>query len=358
MRKFVQLRNKSLYLLVAGILVLIVGFVFISCGGDPELKVALADNGDFAVDMSLAPGGQGAFYSANRNFPDIKGKGLTVEAWVKSKTDSLSSNIFGHWNDLGILLFVNKNEPKLAIRREISLSLPEPVGCSQLDTSTECIVDSNMFLAEDDWTHIAGVQSDSDHSMAHAPCGGAEAEIPHIDIYVDGIFQNCSTTGSLYADDPADPENTGVKLLAIAVAGESGPTVDTIPIDSDGNPTDNPDEVAGRIGGVPGGKPFIGVIDEVRVWTVARTEAQIMACKDQELTYEIPGDCYIDTAILKGYWRFNEGEGDLSADISGGGGSGGFEAPPLIPWGGAWVFPGAPITRDPASPIVEEPEGH
>ena len=66
-------------------------------------------------------------------------------------------------------------------------------------------------------------------------------------------------------------------------------------------------------------------------------------------------DCYIDTSVLKGYWRFNEGEGFAVADFSGGGSSGGMEQTnpdddpdhPTMPWVGGWVTPGAPITADP-----------
>ena len=102
---------------------------------------------------------------------------------------------------------------------------------------------------------------------------------------------------------------------------------------------------------------FDGVIDEVRFWTVARTETQIQLCMGQELSFNEKGDCYMDDAILKGYWRFNEGEGSSVADISGGGSSGGMEkykvpADPEHPteaWVGGWIPHGAPIVRDPNS---------
>jgi hypothetical protein len=324
MLKLARIRHMSLLLLIAGILVLSVGFIFISCGKDPQLKVAESDNGPFAIDLSLAPQFDdegkptlGVFFSANHDFPSIAGKELTVEAWVKSRTSSLSGGIFGRNESKGIVLFVNKNEPKLGIRR--TPVPPEPTGCSQISvTSTECIVDSNASLVQDVWTHIAGVLTGEDQSSGPANCVAVGSENPHLAIYINGELQNCSTTGLLFADDPAG------NIISIGVIGEAGPAIDN-------------GEVGGR---------FDGAIDEVRIWTVARSKAQIQACMGQELSFTVMGNCYVDPSILKGYWRFNEGEGSASADISGGGGSGGIEAPPLTPWSGAWTE-GVPIVRDP-----------
>jgi hypothetical protein len=319
MLRLKNVRQKSLLLLVAGILVLSVGFVFISCGKDPQLKISDSNKGPFAIDFSLAPGIVGVFYSANDEFPSIAGKELTVEAWVKSKTSSLSGSIFGRYDGNGIVLFVNNNEPKAGIFRPPVT--PESTSCSQINaTSTECIVDSNASLAQDVWTHIAGVLTSEDQTSGPADCTVAGAENPHLAVYVNGELQNCSSTGSLYAGNPTS------KILAIGLPGETGPAIDN--------------------GEITGGINFEGVIDEVRIWTVARTQAQIQTCMGQELSFTVRGNCYVDPSILKGYWRLNEGEGDLSADISGGGGSGGFESPGLVPWAGGWVQ-GAPINRDP-----------
>jgi hypothetical protein len=315
MSKLAQIRNKSLLLLVTGILVLSVGFIFISCGKDPQLKVAESDNGPFAIDLSLAPVPFGVFFAVNHDFPSITGKELTVEAWVKSKTSSLSGGIMGRNDGKGIVLFVKNNEPKLGIRR--SPIVPEPAGCSQLVTSSECIVDSNALLVQDVWTHIAGVLTSEDQSSGPANCTAVGTENPHIAIYINGQLQNCSTTGSLFAEDPASD------IFAVGTIGDAGPDIDN--------------------GGVNG--RFDGVIDEVRLWTVARSRAQIQACMGQELSFTVKGDCYMDPSILKGYWRFNEGDGSASTDFSGAWGTGAVEGPPTLAWSGAWVQ-GAPIVRD------------
>jgi hypothetical protein len=58
---------------------------------------------------------------------------------------------------------------------------------------------------------------------------------------------------------------------------------------------------------------FQGGIDEVRLWNVARSQAQIQATMNTTLTGNEPG--------LKGYWRLNEGAGTLAADSAPQGGS-------------------------------------
>ena len=59
---------------------------------------------------------------------------------------------------------------------------------------------------------------------------------------------------------------------------------------------------------------WVGLIDEVRVWNVARTPAQIAAVKDTQLTGNDAG--------LEAYWTFNEGAGTTTADLTGHGHSG------------------------------------
>jgi hypothetical protein len=51
-----------------------------------------------------------------------------------------------------------------------------------------------------------------------------------------------------------------------------------------------------------------GIIDELRAWNVARSEAAIQATMHQRLAGNEPG--------LVGYWRFDDGSGTSAADIS------------------------------------------
>jgi hypothetical protein len=60
--------------------------------------------------------------------------------------------------------------------------------------------------------------------------------------------------------------------------------------------------------GTGGERFFKGEIDEVRIWNVARTQAQLQAYMTQPVTSTATG--------LKGYWRFNEGYGNNAYDIT------------------------------------------
>ncbi|PWU21672.1 MAG: hypothetical protein C5B50_01135, partial [Verrucomicrobia bacterium] len=72
-----------------------------------------------------------------------------------------------------------------------------------------------------------------------------------------------------------------------------------------------------------------GWIDEVRIWSTARSQAQIQANKNQVLTGTEPG--------LQAYWRFDEGSGTSSTDLTGHGLTATWSACPLftntpVPW--------------------------
>ncbi len=57
-----------------------------------------------------------------------------------------------------------------------------------------------------------------------------------------------------------------------------------------------------------GAGTFPGVIDEVRIWNVVRTEGEIRTWMGRPLTGSEPG--------LLGYWRFNEGAGQVITDTT------------------------------------------
>jgi hypothetical protein len=321
MRKFDQIRKKLLLILVSGILILSAGFIFINCGKDAQLKVAITDKGQFAVDLSVAPGPGSALFGVNHHFPSIAGQEFTAEAWIKSRTSNLNGGIFGRFDEKGFVIYVKDNELKFAIRRVPAPATGTPLQCVAIGiTSTECIVGSNVSVDEDVWTHVAGVLTKEDQSAGPNNCGVVGSEQPHMAIYVNGVLRDCGTTEALFSDD-----SDGFDLVHMGTISETG--------------TITPLE------GVKPTAEFEGVIDEVRLWYVARTQAQIQACKDQELNFHVKGDCYIDPLILKGYWRLNEGEGVDITDFSGGGVSGTIESPPGEFWSGGWTD-GAPLVRD------------
>jgi hypothetical protein len=88
---------------------------------------------------------------------------------------------------------------------------------------------------------------------------------------------------------------------------------------------------------------FNGVLDEARIWNVARSPADILASKDTEIA---------SAANLVGRWGMNEGSGTVVSDSSGSGVNG------TTVNGPTWVSPGAPITALPTpTPTATIPPG-
>jgi hypothetical protein len=77
---------------------------------------------------------------------------------------------------------------------------------------------------------------------------------------------------------------------------------------------------------------FRGVLDEVRIWNVGRTQLEIQNYMHQELTGSESG--------LVGYWQFNEGAGNTVFDLSLNGNNG------LLLGNVTWVNSTAPINPD------------
>ncbi|MEP7378988.1 MAG: LamG-like jellyroll fold domain-containing protein, partial [Chloroflexota bacterium] len=88
--------------------------------------------------------------------------------------------------------------------------------------------------------------------------------------------------------------------------------------------------------GVPAGY-FNGVLDEVRVWNVARTQAQILSTRDQELT---------SGSGLISRWGLNEGAGTAISNSVAGGPAGAAVNSPLWVAGSPFTVPDSP----PAAP--------
>ncbi len=85
---------------------------------------------------------------------------------------------------------------------------------------------------------------------------------------------------------------------------------------------------------------FAGVIDEARIWNVARTQPQIQAAKNTEITAQ---------AGLIGAWHLNDGSGTTAADSSGGGTSG------TLTGGPVWIDGFPPPSVAPNAPVLVAP---
>lgn len=75
--------------------------------------------------------------------------------------------------------------------------------------------------------------------------------------------------------------------------------------------------------------PLHAAIDEVRIWDIVRTDAEILACMDSHLAGNEPG--------LLGYWRFNENTGTMTSDLTGFGNDGTLTNGPL--WSTDVMYP-------------------
>lgn len=84
------------------------------------------------------------------------------------------------------------------------------------------------------------------------------------------------------------------------------------------------------------GQYWGGLIDEVRIWNIARTQAQIQAAMNSRLVGDEPG--------LMGYWPFDEGGGQVAGDASGNGNNGQLgNSSGIDPADPLWVASGAPV---------------
>ncbi|PJK27374.1 beta strand repeat-containing protein, partial [Minwuia thermotolerans] len=84
-----------------------------------------------------------------------------------------------------------------------------------------------------------------------------------------------------------------------------------------GSSTTAPSGLSGSglgIGFNQGDNPFQGLIDEVRVWSVARSQAEVDGARDQVLTGNEAG--------LEGYWNFDDSDGSTFADLTANGNNG------------------------------------
>ncbi len=277
-------RVSSIAFLLTGILIISLSLMLSNCGKAKQ-KSIIADGGSFAIDLSLASSGKMGMVvivNPNKSQPSLNQTQLTVEAWVKS-TSNPSGVIFNRYSaDSGIALYSATSTARFVLRIPAS------------GTATDYIVDSAVNINDGAWHHIAAVLVNADHSTTtpspnHATstsCTTAVmAETPHLDIYVAGTFRNCATTASLYA--------TSTHAVDTAFMGRATAPIDGVYVTTTRS-------------------RFDGKIDEVRLYKIAKTSAEINATMNRELNnVEIASD------NLLNYWRNNVGKGKITVDYTG-----------------------------------------
>ncbi|HXG09859.1 MAG TPA: LamG-like jellyroll fold domain-containing protein [Gemmataceae bacterium] len=197
---------------------------------------------------------------------------FTLEAWIKT-TSSLGGSQFFHGSGLiyADVPFVNNDFGTALVNGKFAFGTGNP-DRTILSTTT---------VTTGQWVHVAAVRIRATGT---------------IKVYVNGVEEGSLNTGNTRA------------LTAPATITIGGNTVDR--------------------------RFFQGLIDEVRIWNVARSTAAIQADMNRTLTGTEPG--------LVGYYRFDEGTGNTAFDQSSSGnhgrlGGGSALASP------AWVASTAPL---------------
>jgi uncharacterized membrane protein len=142
------------------------------------------------------------------------------------------------------------------------------------------------------------------------------------------IRSNTRLTNGVWQHVAATFSNGSVKLYlnGVRVRGASGVVT---PINS------RQPLAFGREGTFSGGT-FDGRLDEIRIWKVARTATQIANWRQRRLSGAENG--------LVGYWRFDEGEGQVARDATGRGHDGRLgELTVVDGWDPLWTNVGAPL---------------
>jgi len=135
-----------------------------------------------------------------------------------------------------------------------------------------------------------------------------------VSFYLHNVFSGTSlTTTSIiplhqYTHIAATYDGTTAKLYVNGVLDTSKPVSSGVG-NSSGNLYIgfNPDRFDAVL-------PFKGIIDECRIWNIARTESEIQATMNQSLNGNEPG--------LIGYWKFDEGTGSTTSDETSNGNDG------------------------------------
>lgn len=270
-----------------GVLIFSLSLTFSGCGGTlgNSMVKALAEAGPYAI---YFPGiDQPGFYNfinaKTKNTP-LSGGEITVEAWIKIEdpVNGGGTILARGQQGFGILLDVDNNS-----------GLARFFVDSQQVTSTAAVNDGG-------WHHIAGMfvgmlPVGDQHNHSTSPICTAVTGSLHLDIYVDGFFNDCA---------PAAYPSAGVDACT----------------DPDGIPVACTNYIGRDLANVFGGRLFKGTIDEIRVWKEARSQGKIQKWMDKEIRGE---DLFTpENNSIAGYWRLNEGTGDEVLDSSGYGNKG------------------------------------
>lgn len=176
---------------------------------------------------------------------------LTIEAWVKPSYKSTISTILSKKHDgaayPGYAFFIN--------------GYNQPLGSVHFETKNANFTSVDGSVTNDEWQHIA--------------------------IVIESVDENDDATGSIYVNGISQEFKDGEKKCNLMSS-----TTDIF-----------------TIGGFTSGTVFnfIGSLDEIRIWNIARTENEIRNNMGRQLAGDEEG--------LLVYYRLDEGSGDFTDNL-------------------------------------------
>jgi len=259
-----------------------------------------------------------------------------------SQNSSISGMKFNDFNGNGIK---DVGEPGL---EEWTMTLEGGAqgGALQFDGSSDVIVPNQpalSFLSTDPITVEAWVFRTGNAGVMHilgkrSGCNGNSGQNYQLAFDGDGIgFGGDKDNGNTATTGVIPPLNQWMHIAGTFDGTTLRVFVDGIPAGSVngtlGSPNGNDVKIAAS--GDCGGN-WVGIIDEVRIWNIARTQPQIQQTMNMRLTGNESG--------LVGYWPFDEGTGNTTADHSVSGDTGTFEGNPQ--WDSSSVGTGRTTVTD------------
>lgn len=220
--------------------------------------------------MALTAQNTGLFFNGTSNYvtlgtnasnPDMSGAtGITLSAWIRP--NSLRTGADSNRNT--IIDF-----PCQTTSSMVSMYLRENGkvrfgGRSQASDAFQDLVTTNAVIATNTWQYVTGVLDYSAQTVR---------------FYLNGSLVQ-SSTGKAFGSSTYIPGNGNAEIIGCGT-------------------------------GLVSTHFYHGMIDEVKLWNVPLTQAQIQFQMYKEYTTNLP-------ANLVGYWNFNEGSGTTAGDLGAG----------------------------------------
>ena len=257
---------------------------------DADVQIT-AEPGGLNIGRALTFDGNTSISVNHGSSIDIR-REITIEAWIRLDSDAFDDPSV-NWR-----VIAQKGEGPDSASRTYAMWVRDD-GSLRLDTAGvssggQLVVSTPGIVELDQWQHVAGVIDRNTGKMS---------------LYVNGRLATIAS-----GTDGVGVENTRSFLEPLQLGGA---------------PNDTESGVA----------PFKGDIEEIRIWSTARTPAQISANMNRRLVGNEPN--------LAAYYRFEETIGSMVLDRTANGNHG------LLPGGGEFVDVYAKLGQLPAIPNVD-----